>query len=250
MAEQGCEHVSRRRDGLPNQWPGSQAARKSASIASWNARALFCGDALQNHRKMRAALGVCSQADMVGIQETHGALPDAIEFARLAGGSKCFSAWSAVGMEVVVFSDVNLVCGSSSAPGVCEYEVHFEGERDTYDLEKGVRGHESESEISDHSASSCESGSSSTSTQHSSTSSQKSTSSGGVFNNIKREAFSHVATCKHWAIIPGRCLVSLISDGNKSTTFTNMHFLTLVNMKHALFVISFNNKTTLPNMIR
>ena len=43
-------------------------------------------------------------------------------------------------------------------------------------------------------------------------------------NIIKREAFSQFATCEHWAIVTGRCLISLISDGNKTTTFVNMHF--------------------------
>ena len=83
---------------------------------------------------------MCKQTDLFGLQETHGSLPDAMEFARLAGGAKCFSAWSAVGMDVVDFLDENLVFGSSSAPGASEHVMPLEGKRDTYDQVNGVLG--------------------------------------------------------------------------------------------------------------
>ena len=93
---------------------------------------------------MCEALGVCKQTDLFGLQETHGSLPDAMEFARLAGGAKCFSAWSAVGMDVVDFLDENLVFGSSSAPGANEHALPFEGKSDTCHQVNGVLGQDSE----------------------------------------------------------------------------------------------------------
>ena len=138
---------------------------------------------------MCEALGVCKQTDLFGLQETHGSLPDAMEFARLAGGAKCFSAWSAVGMEVVDFLEENLVFGSSSAPGASEHVLPFEGKRDTYDHVNGVLGHDSEyySETdSSYSSATFESCSSSVCTKHSRDQNSVSSASGGVFNIIKR----------------------------------------------------------------
>ena len=192
--EQGCEHVSRRLDGLPNQWPGTLAAKSAVGIASWNARALFCWDVLQNHRKMRTALGVCQQADICGFQETHGSLPNAIEFARLVGGARCFSAWSAVGCDVIDFSLEEFEFGSSGAHGAEEHTVPFGGERDTAGDEKGVQS-QSSSVNSDEQS---DSGTSSGNVDDCDLDSYVS-SSGGVFSVLKREA---LARRRHASIGP------------------------------------------------
>ena len=207
---------------------------------------------------MRTALGVCAQANFCGLQETHGSLPNAIEFARLAGGSRCFSAWSAVGCEVVDFMDERLVFGSASAPGVGEHGVPLIGEEDTGGLENGVLGHNdsvcsdesSESENSEYSSATQKSDNESASSECSSSSSHISNSSGGVFSCIKRETFSALATCKHWAIVPGRCLISEVSDGNQSTIFINMHFYNFTQNDTNKIHDFINQKTILPNRIR
>ena len=197
----------------------------AVGIASWNTRALFHGETVRRHRKMQAALEVYHHNHFCGFQETHGSLPDAIEFYRLLGGPSSFAAWSAIGCEVIDFSKEELTFGSPVSSRGEKLARPFEGESDTESSESGVQSREqseSESATSDSYYSSSDVSDAAVALRRSTA---VSNSSGGVFSAIKRETFSSLATCEHWAIVPGRCLVSEVSDGNKTTVFINMHFI-------------------------
>ena len=43
-------------------------------------------------------------------------------------------------------------------------------------------------------------------------------------NVIDRKHFGVAAQCKHHALVPGRCLVTIITDGERSTIIVNVRF--------------------------
>ena len=180
------------------------------------------------------------KSDLLGIQETHGNLADALELWKSVGSSH-FAAWSPAEAEMVDFGLGKFVCGSFDRSGVVRSELHEE-DRDS-DTDSSSNGVTSQGDSSDESRESAASSHSFSETKSKSV--QESFSMrGGMFNLIRRSAFGHSAQCTHLALVPGRCLVSKILDGSKTTTFVNIHFSTLALNKQILFMISSTNRTS------